>query len=255
MSWLGYTILLSSILLNVCLLWRLVRATLWRRLSLLFSYLVYSLVVMDLAQYATFRVFPHLYASLYWNCETVSLVLRFLVVWELYRETFFRESSRRHFSSQRLSMLAFAAVLVALSGFSGFAGYRNFHSLYPSLESGIGFAQATLVLTLLLGARHYGIRLGRNVWGIAVGLGAYTSIVTAQFALYHLNRSLFLPYWQVLVPLSFNAMLAMWTWALWNESPRPRVEMTFDEQRAGDLLWWSDRWEKTLTAVRKVIHS
>lgn len=251
----GYVDLIgtSGPLLEVCLLWRLLREQMRGRYPYVFSYLVFCVLGMDLTLFVARHTIPSVYANLYWCLEMVSLVFRFLVVWEIYRKTFPRRSPRYRIPLKWLWVTCFWAALFCLSTLSWFRAYSSFHSRYLALECGLGFAQAVLVLGQLLVAKHYGFPMARNIWGIAVGFGAYRSVCILSFSLFELDRSL-LPYYQTVVSLSFAAMLAMWTWALWIYAPNPRGSIEPAKVRAEELVWWTRRWEKTLGAVRKVVN-
>lgn len=142
--------------------------------------------------------------------------------------------------------------LGSLAAFWTFASYRAVPSPYYALERGLGFPQAVLTLGILLLAGYYQVQIGRNIWGMAVGFGGYVSVSTVNFALFDLYHS-FLPYWQVLVPLSFNAMLAVWIWAVWDYAPNPPIVVADAAEQAMALRWWWERWKGTLSNARKVV--
>jgi hypothetical protein len=254
MSDAAYVILLLSVALEVCLLWRLSRRQLWRRYIYFLSYVLYQLIVMDFLLFGVWRLAPALYRDFYWNAETLSAALRFLLVWEIFRHTFPRGSTLNRIASNAMALLSLGLGLFSVCVLWGFQAYSHFHSPYPALERGFGLAQALLTLGILFLARYYGVAFGRNLWGIAVGFGAYVSISTVNFAAIDLYHS-FLPYWQVLVPLSFTGMLAVWTWAVWTYGPNPTPAVADEREQAVELGWWMERWARTLSTVRKVMHS
>jgi hypothetical protein len=249
----GLSVFVLGVVLELCLLWRLLRRELWRRFPFLSLYFLYVLLVMNLLVFVVGRWFPAALGPVYWICESFSAALRFFIVWEVFRHMFPAGSPLHRASFQRFVVLGFVTVLLSVSAIWGAHAYAGYRSPYPALERSFGFAQAALVLVALLMARIYGVRLGRNVWGIAVGFGIYASISVLDFALVDLNESLLFPYWQVASPLSFNVMIAFWTWALWTDAPNPAVAASLAEEQAGDLRWWAERWAKALSSVRRIV--
>lgn len=122
-----------------------------------------------------------------------------------------------------------------------------------AVERSFGFAQAVLILLILIVARYYHVQMGRNVWGIAVAFGMYSSLIIANSAFLDLLHS-FLPYWTVLAPLSLVAMLAIWTWAVWIYAPNPAPVVGVMDAEDVALRSWSEGWGQTLSTVRKVMN-
>jgi hypothetical protein len=126
--------------------------------------------------------------------------------------------------------------------------------VYRALDRSFGFAQAVLILLVLTVARYYQVQLGRNVWGMAVAFGMYSSLSTANSAFVDVFHSFF-PYWALLGPLSLVVMLTMWTWAVWTFYPNPvMVPVGEVADNARDLRQWADNWGQTVTSVRKVMN-
>ena len=181
------------------------------------------------------------------------MVVRFLVVWDIFRHTFSRTFMVDRVGSKMFSVVGAGSVIFALGSFWTFQTYGEFHSVYPALERSFSFAQAAMVLWLLIAARYYGIQLGRNVWGIAVAFGAWVSISTANNAVIDLQHS-FLPYWQILRPLSFVLMLALWTWAVWIYAPNPPLAVELATDPDSQHRRWEENWNRTMSTIRRAMH-
>ncbi|HVB54804.1 MAG TPA: hypothetical protein VNE63_00010 [Candidatus Acidoferrales bacterium] len=252
MSKISYAILTAGMTLDVCLLWRLLRKALWREYPGLFSYVLYDLIATCVL-FGILRSSPHLYRSLYWKSEIVSMSLGFLVVWEIFRHTFPKGSILRAVVAKGFATVALIPIIFTFSVFWALASYAKFHYLYPVFERSFGFVLSALVLATLLATKYYHVSLGRNVWGIALGFGAYVSISTAIFGLVDVTN-LFVPYMQVLRPLSFIAMLATWTWAVWIYVPNPPIAVGRAAALDVALSSWSDNWRRTISAIWRTIH-
>lgn len=250
MSVASYLIFFLGLALEVLVVYRLLKGVSWRRYPFFFCYVVY-LVALSIAQFGILSYIPVLYAKVYWYSEDVSMFLYFFVIWEVFRHVF-SKSSVLHEIVLRGFMPGVLGIIVSLAAISwGAANYETSHSVLFASERILGFCQASLILAILLLARYYNLHLGRNLWGVAVGCGLFSSFSIVNFALIDLAPSFF-PYWQLLTPFGFISMLGMWTWATWNYSPNQVVtDGTFDQS---DIERWSENWSRALTVIRRVIH-
>jgi len=239
--------------LEVSLLCRLLQQRMVTRYRFLFTYLLFTVLAMDLTLYPVRRLLPGIYPFLYWELEMVCLLFRFFVVWEIYRHTFPRGSLLRHIPSQGWGALCFWIVLFSLSALCWSRAYASFHSVLLALECSIGFLQAVLVLAEMLVAKLYGFPMGRNIWGMAVGFGAYVSMNILNLALLDLAPWT-LRYFSGIVPASFAVMLAIWTWALWTYAPNPSPAPAPAEGSAAEMAQWTEQWSRAHSAVRKTVN-
>ena len=245
MSVFAAVILCVGLVLEVCLIAVLLWKGLWRCYPY-FSFLVLFIVVRSLLWF----IFPlSEYADFYWKTDMVDVVLRFLVVWEVFRHIFPRSSALNVLFSRGFAVVIAGLVMLAVGTVWSYHTYSSTRSVATALERSFSFTQAVLILGLLLAARSYGLPLGRHLHGISVAFGVWASLSTANNAMYDLMHS-FLPYWQLLRPLSFVALLAVWTWALWKGSP---ISFIADQPvPAAALDTWTENWNRTQTSLRKV---
>jgi hypothetical protein len=100
-------------------------------------------------------------------------------------------------------------------------------------------------------ARFYGIRIGQNTWGMAIGFLIFVSSEIVNFAAFDLS-SRFIPIWRFVHPFTYVFMLAVWTWLLWDYVPNPQNET---DSPLGPLLL--SEWQRQSAAldetIRKVI--
>jgi hypothetical protein len=146
-------------------------------------------------------------------------------------------------------MVVLALTVFALGALWSYAAYGRVRSMNLALDRSFGFAQSIFILSILLVGRHYGVCLGRNLWGIGVGFGAWMSLSTVNYALFDLTGSFF-PYWQVVRPLSFIGLLLMWNWALWR--PSPILDTSEASVPEAALTTWMQNWDRTFSLLRKV---
>ena len=241
-------------MLEAALAYRLVRERLWRSYPLFSFYIAYVLG-QTLIGFAILQRAPNAYPVWFWRSGITHICLRFLVIWEVFRHTFPKASPLRRMVS-RQSTVGVLALLSVLTGMLwAIETYGKSHSVYLAMERSFGLVQAVLILAILALARYYHLPVGRNIWGIAVAFGMYCSLSTAASALLDLMHSTFsFSLWYVLSPLSFVAMLAMWTWAVWIYAPNPIAAADALTDVTGDFGRWSEDWGRASSTVRKVMH-
>lgn len=235
--------------LEVCLIARLFFGSLWRRYPYFAAYVLFF-VTQSIVLFTLLRWAPGSYALWYWWTGRVNLALRFFIVAEVFRQTFPAGSSLRRMVSGGFRFVTLLTATLAGGMLWGIHAFGRAHLWDLALERSFGFAQAVLILLILIVARYYHVQLGRNVWGIAVAFGMYSSLIIANSAFLDLLHS-FLPYWTVIGPMSLVVMLALWAWAIWIYAPNP-VPVTQPVADAAALRAWSDGWGQTLSSVRKV---
>ncbi len=239
-----FLIFALGLLLEALILWRGVRARLWRHFPFFYLYLSLAFIrSVPLFVLGELRV--PAYAMVYWLSEAVVVLLRFFIIWEVFRHTFFSAPAVRRVVGQSLLILV---IVLAAAGVFGTKAPGSF----PDLERKSGFVQAALLMATLLLARYYALPLGRNVWGMALGLGIYVSVAIVNFASLELVESFF-PYWRFIRPLSFIGMLGVWTWALWSYAPNPRPATAALELSERSLAHWAQAWSEVRAAVRKAV--
>jgi len=251
MSPLFYSMFVLGVTLEVCILWRLVRTALWHEFPYFSFYVAYVFVVtLFLFAIETFQ--PRWYRALFWGDEIISIPLRFLVIWEVFRHIFPKGSALRRTVSRGFIAVALALLVFAVGSFWSYETYTEFHVIIPALDRSFGFAQAVMILSILFAAGYFGLPLGRNLRGLAVGFGVYASIVTANNAMIDLLKQSYLPYWTFLSAASFVLTLGIWSWAVWIQAPNPRIAGV----GAGvpDIARWTEGWNQTTASVRKAIN-
>ena len=236
-----YAIGFSGLVLEFLIIWRALSTSHWQRFPYFFAYILFAFV-RAVALYVLMRSHHAAYATIYWQTNVISLLLFFLVPWEISRHTFTQSVTLRWIVG-----LALLLVLTSLSSATWLVG-QGLGNFYADLERKLSFAQAACMATILLLARLYSISLGRNIWWLALGFGVYTSISVMNFSLLDLLPSVF-PYWQFVRPVTFNVMLAVWLWALWVPAPEPDWPLVPEE----GLIEWTRAWVRIRTVLRKVI--
>ena len=243
----------SGAALEALLVWRLLKDGMYRHYPG-FSFFVGYAVCQNIALFASYRLAPTEYPAWYWNSGAVNVCLRFLLVWEVFRQTFPKTSPLHRMVSKQATLVTIALITISTGMLWAVQNYSKSHSVYLAMDRSFGFVQAVLILAILTLARYYHLPVGRNVWGIAVAFGMYSSLSTAASALIDIMRTSFFPYWHLLSPFSFAAMLAMWIWAIWSYAPNQVATANEAIDPAGDVGRWADNWGRAVSTARKVLH-
>jgi hypothetical protein len=242
----GYIAFGLCLSLSLTLLWRGHQTGEWRAYAFFFGYVAYTLlysIVLLVLLLTGFRA----YARLFWVCYTIEILLQFGVAWEVFRQTFPRGASLRPIAASALvSALCLLALVFYLSGPQP--------GLFLEADFSRKVALSVVVsLFVVLGlARYYGIPVGRNVHGMAIGLLLLASSHIANFAAVEIFPA-FTPIWSLLGPFGFALTLLIWAFALWSYAPNPRP-VAPDRSRQGEALSrWEQRWAALGTTIRKVL--
>lgn len=232
------------------LVWRLLKRGLLGRYPYFSGFVCYDLV-RTLAGVAAAHFWWDWYAWMYWMTEAISLFLRFLIIWEVVRALFLPKSVLRCLAWKiLLSVMAFLLpVLLALSWRQAALIHFHYGMVPPIFEQYLSLAQALLLLTVVAVARYYGLPLGRNVRGLVFGFGLYLSLCAMNFASFQVVHG-FLPYGQVLSPVTYVGLIAYWLWAFWEYAPSPdQTTMHYDKARWHEQ--WNHLWMTTTSLMRR----
>src|SRR5256885_9036796 len=233
-----------ALLLQALLLWRAARCGLWSHFPFFYLYLIYT------AFRAVIVSFPLplsqlTYSKLFWWSYLLAAMLRFGIAGEIHRSIFPRTSPLR--------MRAGIAVLFALLTVAlifHIQGAGPGHRYLDALRK-IAFSVAAWIGVVLGMAQYYQVRLGRNVWGIAVGLLTFTGSELVYLAARDLVPRLATT-WSYIHPIAFVLTLVIWTGTLWSYNPNPSIPKT-DEISKHVLVAWQDRWAEVPNILRRVV--
>ena len=244
---LSIAICTTALALELAAVLLLLRKGLWREYPFFFTYAIW-LLTANSAMFVTDLCRRPIYPIVYWHIDSADIVLRLLVVWEVFRQTFPRNSGLNRSLSKGLGIVALILLSFACATFWGYQSDTTLRSIHLALERSFGFVQAIMVLGTLAMARYYGVKCGRNIRGIAFAFGAWVSIYTANSAVLDLANS-FRVFGDYFRPISFVSMLVVWIWALWVYDPNPPILEGAEE----DLSRWTEDWNRTISAARTMI--
>lgn len=243
MTYLAFGLFFLGVASQGLLFWRASRWRGWRAYPFFYTYLSYTAfwtIVLSL--------FPHshpLYPKVYWYSDLVAAVLRFLVVWEIFR-TAFRPGTVVRKVARRI-ILAALLLLALVYWWSGPS--PGFHPFVDFMRK-MSLAAAVWTILVLGIAWFYGIRIGQNIWGMSFGFLVFVSSEIVTFSAVVLV-SWFNTFWRFIHPLSYVFMLTVWVWSLWDYVPNLQSE--FDSSISPHLFSGWQRQSRALNeAIRRV---
>jgi hypothetical protein len=165
---------------------------------------------------------PGIYPKGYWQAQLLTLMAGYGILLEILNHVF-----EPYPGAEKFARVVVVGVFVIIAGFS---------VLYPLMTTGsstgtmieferdLRTVQAIFICALLGVISYYGIAIGRNMKGIISGYGFYivTSLVTLATRSY--EGMVFDHVWKFIQPVSFDLTLAIWTIAMWSDSPNPVPE-------------------------------
>jgi hypothetical protein len=233
-----------GLLLEVCLAVAIVRNHLWRSYPY-FSFFVCVFVTKALLL-ALFP--PNSYPRFYWALDEIDVTMRFLIICELGRCLFANKAVVRICFSKGFTIPILTFVIFSVSLFWSYHVYLKSRSFWIPLERSSTFVQATATLAMVFASNYYGIRLGRQLKIIVMSFGAWASVSTLNNALLDFDWS-FLPYWQIVRPLTFILLISAWAWTLWIDAPEQKI---VGSPSALDMQAWNHEWEKAQLSLRRI---
>jgi hypothetical protein len=241
-----YINIVLSVLLETLLFWRALYCRMWRRYPFFYFYLVYTAVWSLVFSLPTF-IKNSAYPKAYWLSYFVAGSMRYGIVAEMHRYLFPRDSPVR---GRANGVVLLALTLLAFVFWMHGSG-PGANVLVDSMRK-IALSGAVWILVVLGLARYYGIRIGRNVLGMAVGLLIFIGSELVYLAAMDLLPR-FWTVWRYVHPIAFVFMLMVWTFGLWSYFPNPRTSLLDKALARKSLPAWQDRWTQVPDILRRVV--
>jgi hypothetical protein len=226
---LSLAVWLTTLVLEALLLLRASRGEFLGKYRLFYLYLggvflqSFSLLIIYLAK-------SKYYASLYWSAEFVSVVLGCGVVWEIYRGALGRFPGAARMARNVLLVVLLMVISRVLANSWNSTVWPPAGTVVE-LERDLRAVQSMVLIGLVLVVRFYRIPLGQNLWGMMLGYGLFIGTNVITLALGALLGNAFQTPWRYLGPLSYLAVLCIWSIALWSykAAPVPGAELQVEQ--------------------------
>lgn len=220
----------------------------WRRINrafpVFFSYLIAEVLMFGFLfpahQYGSYAV----YFYGYWITASVSLVLGFLVIHEVFLEVFrpyhtLKDLGNVLFKWAALVMIFVAVVVAAASPPES----SPLVAAVVTVQRCVRLIQCGLILFLLVFSQYLGVSWKQHSFGVVLGFGGYASIELAGNAL-HSGGQISTPFNGFMNALAYS--LAILTWVGYAIFKAP-------DTRAAAAAFASQRWEQSLTDLHSPV--
>lgn len=206
-----------SYILAVLIVVRAVEGRFVSEFPLVYSYLIFLLVtstIINIADVLGSRFF----LTIFWLRFFTLVVAEFALLLEIGDHIFRPYPAIRQLG--RLITLGITLVFSALFILPSLWETRPSNVAILDLMKRSALTKGVIIVALVAVARYCGIRLGRNVTGLIVGLATYLGIHTANFAIAESYRGeLYGPIFSAVGTLNQTLCLLIWTVALWRLEP------------------------------------
>ena len=231
----------SQPLLQLLVMGIMLKRKLHRTFPVFFAYIVSQiltfLVVFPIHQWGGYVM----YFYAFWISETISLVICFMVIHEIFLDVFrayhtLKDLGSVLFKWAGLVMLLVAAVIMAASPTSKDPLLQSILTLQRCIQ----VIQCGLILFLLVFCKYLGVSWRQHSFGIALGFGGYAGlelIMVGMFASGHIK----LPAMNMADMLAFNISNLVWLGYVAAKSQRREVSNT---------ALMTQRWEQGLADLR-----
>jgi len=184
------------------------------------------------------------YFYVYWAGETISIVLGFAVIYEIYRKVFQNYGALRQLGGTLLGgaavVLLVAAVLTAAAA-PGADGPGIVRAVFL-LERSVRVMQCGLLGFLFLLAFYFGLPWRNRVFGIALGFGLFASIELAGVALRTQVGVAASAIYSQVASVAYSCCVLIWIFYLLAPEPAP--------QYGGVVLHHDlERWNQALSEI------
>jgi hypothetical protein len=224
---------IAGLLLELTILARAIPTGLYRRLPIFYVYL--AVVFASSASEMALFNYPHMYALVFWTWEVITIVFGYGVVLEIMHLAF-EDYPGAERMARYLGFIAFA-VLFAGVAITGWAHklpviVSDAGTQFDVFERDLRIVQAIFLFIVAVIVLHYGIELGKNVSGVAIGFGIYIAAALLNQALSVQFSAKYLPIFQHAQSDAYLLTLGVWAVALWSpataKSTPPSAQLEAD---------------------------
>jgi len=227
----------------------IIARSLWTRMFRhypIFYLYIACVFVVSAGLYSASRMSDSFYRQWYWPTQLVTLVIGYGVIVDVLQKALSSYPGAER-AARTVGLVIFLAVFLWVGALFAWDPSWSFRRATSRLERDLRFVEVLFLATTILAVRYYAIQLGRNIKGLAAGMGIYVSISLISLALFTVIGHRFDFTWQMLQSGSYVVATAIWACALWNYSPNPTVAPA---DTGGDYSALADQTKARLDALR-----
>jgi hypothetical protein len=211
----AYLIWITSIALEVVILFRGVRTELVRKYPFFHLYIC-CVFLIEALRFLCYRLSPHMYQVLYWNSDLVAAVMSYGILLDTFSNGLKYAPGASRFA-RKLLLVVF--VLSASYGASDLANGGFGSWLRAAADAGryLRYVEAILLLMMLWLLGRYRVSLGRNLLGLIAGYSLLVGLHVSNLALWFQRGHELSPGLRKLYPAVYMATLGIWCATLWSD--------------------------------------
>lgn len=210
--------LLFGIVLQIALVFRGIRSGNIRRYPFFYAYIASGLFQSFIVYFFRFE-YPAMYDSVFWPTQFISLFIGCGVVLDIFGSVLTAYPGAARFA-KATCILLFLVLFFGAGLYLKFFPGATVAGSEVQLERNLRTIQSLALIGVLFAILYYGIRLGKNLFGMIAGYGIYLGasvvVLAARFA-----RGGNSGFWLTARPFAFEVSLAIWVAYLWNYYPDP----------------------------------
>jgi hypothetical protein len=222
---------IAGLLLELTMLARMISTGLYRRLPIFCVYItvVFASSASIMALYGYNR--PYWFA--FWTWEIVTLLLGYGVVLEVMHLAF-EDYPGAERMARYLGFVAFALVFagVAITAWMHRLSLIVAKDAMDGIERDLRIVEALFLFIVAAVVMHYGIELGKNVNGVAMGMGIYVAVALVNQALSVQFGNAYVSFFTFVQSDAYLLTLGIWTVAVWSpakvKSTPPNAQLEAD---------------------------
>ena len=195
--------------LEVLLLVRGIQSQWMKRFPIFYSYHVFILLE-SLLLFGLYSWVPRMYASFWWTCQFVGILLGSLILFEIYRVALRRYPGTARMARNLLGFVFAMALAKALVGHS-YGAFWWPAKTYAEVERNLRVVQMFAILALVIVIVAYHIPRGRHLKGIFAGYGLFVALSVMELTL----STFFGKSFTYTSAIAYNLALCIWAVALW----------------------------------------
>jgi hypothetical protein len=227
-----YSIWYAGILLNLLILCRGVATRLYLRFPIFYTYsaVVFVSAVWGLLAH---RLGPRPYWYTFWTWQIISIVLGYGVVLEITHLAFKNYPGAEKFA-RYWGFLAFGVIFLGAGIAAKLDKIPAVQNHLDGFERDLRIVQAVFLFIVAVVVLHYGIELGKNLSGLAIGFGIYIAAAIVNMALSVKFGDRYLAVFTEAQSVAYLVTLGVWTVALWSPAkvkstpPNSQLEVDYE---------------------------
>lgn len=218
----GWSLTLIGLVLLSLLVWRARVARLLSLFPVFYSYIIYVLCG-TVTLTAIYAIRPRWYATGFWFHELVCVLVEFAVLVEIADHMFQPFPAIRNLGRALTILLSVALGLIYILPAISKSQDMDRGLLDFSLRTSL--TKAAILAVLFFAARHFDLKLGKNVAGLMLGFSIYVGVNVTNFAAaLSFAAALYAKTLWLMSPSAYCLCLLVWTIGLWELAPMPRTD-------------------------------